>query len=74
MQYYERIKDLRLENNLTQRNISKLLNVSPRTYADYETHRLRVPVNHLITLAKYYDCTMNYITCASNIYDCFPIA
>ncbi|MDO5476051.1 MAG: helix-turn-helix transcriptional regulator [Eubacteriales bacterium] len=68
----ERIRALRKNRYLSQRTIAKLLYISPRTYCDYESGRLRVPVDCLIRLAKYYDCSIDYITGASNVRRPYP--
>ena len=44
-----RILKLRTQNRLTQKSLAVLLEVSPRTYSDYETGRLRIPLEALIT-------------------------
>ena len=74
MQYYERFRELRESNHLTQKQISQVLNIPPSTYRDYESHRRRAPVHIIIELARYYDCSVNYIFGASNIYGCFQQA
>lgn len=51
MNYRERIRALREDNDYTQTKITKLLNVGQRTYADYELGKTRIPVDALIKLA-----------------------
>ena len=69
-----RILKLRNQNKLTLKHLAVLLKVSPRTYSDYETGRLRIPVEALITLARYYDVDLNYICGISNIRKEYPNA
>ena len=69
-----RIHKLRTQNKLTQKNLAVLLEVSPRTYSDYETGRLRIPLESLIKLARYYDVDLNYICGISNIRKEYPSA
>lgn len=59
--YAKRIRDLREDRDLTQESIAKIIHISQRTYADYELGNTRIPIDALITLAKYYDIDMNYI-------------
>ena len=47
MEYYERIKELRKDNSLTQQNIADLLHIGQRTYSDYESGKTRIPVDSL---------------------------
>ena len=61
MGYTERIRELRVDRDLSQADIAKLLNVGQRTYCDYELGKTRIPVDSLIILAKYYKVSMDYI-------------
>ncbi len=70
--YYERIRDLREENELKQREVAALLQVGQRTYADYESGKTRIPVERIIILASYYNVSLDYITGASNIRSTYP--
>ena len=63
---------MREDNDYTQIQIAKILNVGQRTYADYELGKTRSPVDSLIKLAKYYNVDMNYITGVSNNKKPFP--
>ena len=72
MGWKERIRSLREDNDYTQTQIAKLLNVGQRTYADYELGKTRIPVDSLIKLARLYDVDMNYITGVSNTKRPFP--
>lgn len=70
--YRTRLTILRKRNHLTQKDVSALLAVSPRTYCDYETGQCRIPVDKLITLAHYYNVDMNYISGISNLRCDYP--
>ena len=61
MNYTDRIRSLREDNDYSQREIAQLINVGQRTYCEYELGKTRIPVDSLITLAKFYDVDMNYI-------------
>lgn len=61
MDVAERIRALREDSDKTQSEIAQLLNVSQRTYADYELRKIRIPLESAIILARYYDVDMNYI-------------
>ena len=67
-----RIHKLRTQRGLTQRKLAVDLNISPRTYSDYETGRCRVPLDILIRLARYYNVDLNYIAGISNIRKEYP--
>lgn len=72
MRYNERIREIREENFLTQQKIADLVNVGQRTYADYESGKTRIPVDSLLVLARFYNVSLDYITGASNIKNCYP--
>lgn len=72
MNYAERIRALREDNDKTQAAIAKLLKVGQRTYCDYELGKTRIPVESLITLAKLYNVDMDYICGVSDVRNSFP--
>lgn len=58
---YERIRDMRVDHGLTQRQIAKLLNISQNTYSQYEIGVSRFPLDAVITLAEYYNVSIDYL-------------
>ena len=58
---FKRIKELREDNDLTQRDIAKILNISKSTYNRWETGEVFIPLKHLNKLCKYYNVSMDYI-------------
>lgn len=70
--YHKRIKALRKERHYTQLFVATVLNVSQTTYSDYEHGYVRIPLMHLIELAKLYDVDMNYISGISDVRNHFP--
>ena len=73
MNYAERIRALREDNDKTQTEIAQLLSIGQRTYCDYELGKTRIPVDSLIVLAKLYDVSMDYICGLSDAKGCFPV-
>ena len=61
MYCYPRIKDLREDRDLTQQTIAKLLKTTQQQYSRYEKGIQEIPVHHLITLAKFYNVSTDYI-------------
>lgn len=59
--YSQRIRDLREDNKKTQKDIAELLNTTQSYYAQYENKHRPLPIEHLITLCKYYDTSPDYI-------------
>ena len=72
MKYNERIRALREDRDLTQQRVADLLNVGQRTYSDYESGKIRIPVDCLLLLARFYNVSMDYISGASNIMRAYP--
>ena len=70
--YAQRIRDLREDHDLSQQEIADMIHVGQRTYSDYELGNVRVPVDTLIKLAKFYDTDMNYICGISRKKNEFP--
>ena len=57
----ERIKALREDNDLSQKEVAKMLNIAQRTYSGYETGTRAIPVAVLIELAKFYNVSLDWI-------------
>lgn len=72
MKYYERIREIREDNALTQQTVADLLNIGQRTYADYESGKTRIPIDRILILARHYDVSVDYITGASNVKRRYP--
>lgn len=58
---FEKIRELRENSELTQRDIAKILNVSKSTYNRWETGEAFIPLHHLNKLCIYYNVNMDYI-------------
>lgn len=72
MDYTERILSLREDGDLNQTRIAEYLNVAQTTYSDYEKGKVRIPIECLIKLARFYNVDLNYITGVSNTKNPFP--
>lgn len=72
MKYNDRVRALREDNDMKQSEIPAMLNIGQKTYSDYELGKTRIPVDKLITLAKYYNVSMDYICGVSDIPEIFP--
>lgn len=58
---FKRIKDLREDHDKFQKDIAQLLGISQQYYSEYEKGTRTIPITHLITLAKYYNTSIDYI-------------
>ena len=66
MKYQQRLIDLRHEKELTQTELGIILDTSRAYYGEYERGNRPLPIEHLITLAKYYNVTTDYILCLTD--------
>lgn len=67
-----RIKELRIDNQATQQEIAKLLNVSQNTYSQYENCVRQIPIELLIILAQHYNVSVDYILDITDIDTPYP--
>lgn len=58
---FQRIQDLRIDSDLSQKKIGEILHISQRSYSHYETGSRIIPIEMLIRLADYYDTTIDYL-------------
>lgn len=58
---YPRIRDLREDKDLTQKEISKILGMSQTGYSKYETGENDIPSSVLIKLARFYNTSVDYL-------------
>ena len=59
--YIKRIRDLRVDHDLTQQEIAEVLGTSQSMYARYERGANELPIHHLLTLCDYYRVSADYI-------------
>ena len=58
---YQRIRDLREDNDLNQTQIAKILGMSQTGYSKYETGENDIPTTILIKLAEFYNTSIDYL-------------
>ena len=58
---YKRIRDLREDRDLRQKDIAKLLGMSQTGYSKYETGENDIPTSILIQLADFYGTSVDYL-------------
>lgn len=56
-----RLKDLREDRDIPQKELAALLHIQQNTYSQYENGRRQIPLEALITLADYYDVSVDYL-------------
>lgn len=58
---YQRIRDLREDRDLKQRQVAEYLNCSQQVYSNYELGQRDIPTDTLIRLSAFYDVSVDYI-------------
>lgn len=61
-----RLKDLREDKDLLQKDIAEFLNVSQTNYSKYELEKINIPVETLKKLALFYNTSIDYILGLTN--------
>lgn len=57
----QKLKELRLQNNLTQENVAKVIQVSRVVYNRYENNQREIPLELLCKLADFYGVSVDYL-------------
>ena len=70
--YENRLRDLREDRDLKQKDIAELLKVHQTTYSDYELGRLNIPVAAIHTLADFYEVSVYYLLGRTNTKAPYP--
>ena len=58
---YQKIRDLREDKDLTQKQIAKILNCSQRIYSNYERGEVDIPTQVLIKLAEFHRTSVDFL-------------
>ena len=61
MDYYQRLKELRNDNDITQKQLAFLLNTDQQQYSRWETGKRELPILNLKKLCKFYNVSADYI-------------
>ena len=61
MYIYQRLRDLREDNDKKQEEIAKVLDITRQQYQLYESGKRELPMHHFIALARYYNVSLDYL-------------
>jgi len=61
MEYAQRLRDIREDNDLTQTDIANVLKTTYQYYSTYENGKREMPFSRAIELAKYYNVSLDYL-------------
>ncbi len=70
--HIKRIRDLREDNDLYQRQVAKQLGIDQSTYSNYESGRINVPLDMVIRLADLYKVNIDYLLGRTSISRMIP--
>ena len=65
--YFSRLKDLRDDKDLVQKEVANYLGINQRVYSNYETGKREIPTRFVIMLADLYQTSTDYILGRTNI-------
>ena len=61
MYYYKKIRDVREDFDMTQKQVAQLLGITTQQYQLYESGKREMPMHLFIKLADYYEVTIDYL-------------
>ena len=61
MYTYQRLRDLREDRDLKQETVAHILGITRQQYQLYESGKRELPMHHFITLAEYYNVSLDYL-------------
>lgn len=70
--YIKRLKDLREDKDMTQEQISKIINCKQQSYSYYENGKRIIPYETMIELSKFYKTSVDYILGLTNVKEPYP--
>lgn len=59
--FLPKLRDLREDHDMKQKEIAAILGIDQRVYSNYETGKRDIPLHHLIALADFYHVTVDYL-------------
>ena len=67
MQFSDRLRSLRQDNDLTQDRLSKELNIDRKTLSNYETTYRTPNIYLVVKIADYFNVSLDYLLCRTNV-------
>lgn len=59
--FYKGLKDMRIDHDLNQEDIAKIIQTTQQQYGRYENGKREIPTRHIKTLCKYYNVSADYL-------------
>lgn len=70
--YLKRLKDLRTDHDLTQENMADILKCHREVYRRCESGIRTIPIDYLVTIAKYYNTSTDYLLELTDVKTPYP--
>lgn len=61
MYFYQRIRDMREDNDLSQEKVAEVLGITRQQYQLYESGKREMPMHLFVTLAQHYGVSLDYL-------------
>ena len=61
MYYHRRLRDMREDHDLVQKEVAAYLGIDQRVYSNYETGKREIPLHLLVLLADLYQTNIDYL-------------
>ena len=58
---YQRVRDIREDNDKRQDEVAEILKITRQQYQLYESGKRELPMHHFVTLARYYNVSLDYL-------------
>ena len=62
MNYFQRLRDIRQDRDLTQAQVAKILQIGQSDYSKYERGANMMGIDKYMALAKFYNVSLDYLT------------
>ena len=68
----KRLRDLREDQDLSQKEIEEILNIAQTTYSDYELGKINIPIELLCRIVDFYETSIDYLLERTDIREAYP--
>ena len=71
-EYIMRLKEIREDSDIKQKEIADYLHIKQNTYSQYENGQRQIPIDTLIQIAKFYNTSVDYLLGLTNTKEKYP--
>ena len=68
----DRLKEVREDKDLLQKDVAKVLNIKQQQYSEYEIGKRLIPINYLSELADFYNVSIDYLLNKTDVRKPYP--